>query len=89
MNKIEVMQNCTMLVPISKEMLFPLTCDTGEQLSCKVLYLCAWKWDKSIALQEVEDTGPEQIRDYTDVVSKVESISQMNTLVSIGFVVQS
>ncbi len=60
---ISKMTDCEELVPTS---------NAGEQLSCKVLYLCAWKWDKAVALQEIEDALAKQVRNNAYVVSVVK-----------------
>lgn len=64
-----------------------LTCNAGEQLTCKILYLRAWKRYKSISFQEVEHALPEQVRDNADVVAEIERVPQVYTLVSIVLIV--
>ena len=58
----------------SSALLVP-TCDAGKQLLCKMLYLTARKRYKCVALQKIKNALAKQIRDYADVISKVEAFS--------------
>jgi len=49
--------------------------------------MTAGKWNKLIALQKVKDTLAEQICDDANVISEVESVAQVDALVSVVFVV--
>jgi hypothetical protein len=62
--------------------------DAGEELSRKALYLCAWEGHKSVALQEIEDALAEEICDYAYMISEVERVTQVYTLVLVGTVVE-
>jgi hypothetical protein len=44
---------------------------------------------EAVSLEEVKDALPEEISDDADVISEVERVSQMYTLVAVVFVVQS
>ena len=44
---------------------------------------------EGVALQKVEDTYREKIGDDADVIAEVESITKMDTLVSVGPVIGS
>ncbi len=45
--------------------------------------------NKAIAFQEIKDALAEQVGDDANVVFEVKRITQVNTLVSVGLVVQS
>lgn len=64
-----------------------LTSHAGEQLTSKVLDLTAGERDKSIALQEVEHTLTQQIRDNAYMVPVVETVPEMDTFVAVTFIV--
>jgi len=64
-----------------------LTSNAGEELACKLLDVTAGEGHKRVALQEIKDTLAEEVGDDTDVVSEVESVPQMNTLVAVVLVV--
>lgn len=64
-----------------------LTSYASKQLTRKTLYLAAWERDERIAFEKIEDTLPQKIRDDTNMISKVEAVPQMNTLISICLVV--
>lgn len=66
---------------------YELTSNTGEELFSKVLDLAAREGHELICLEKVEDTLPEQIGNNTDVISKVEGVAKVYTLISIEFVV--
>lgn len=48
-----------------------------------MLNLRAWEWNKLVSFEKVENALPEQVRDDADVVAEVETVSQVDTLVSI------
>ena len=64
-----------------------LTCDTGKELSCKLLNVTARKRDELVALQKVKDALAEQIGHDADVVLVVEGVSEVDALVPIWLVV--
>jgi hypothetical protein len=64
-----------------------LTSNTSEQLPSEALDLCAREWCEGIKFQEVEHALAQEVRYYTDVISEVEAIPKMNTLVAVVFVV--
>jgi hypothetical protein len=64
-----------------------LTSHTCEELASEALYLGTWKGCEGVGFQEVEHTLAKKIRNYTDVISKVEAVSKMDTLVAIVSVV--
>ena len=64
-----------------------LTGNACEELSGKALNLTARKWYKSIAFQKIEHTLAEKIGNNTYVVSEVEAISKVYTLITIVSVV--
>jgi hypothetical protein len=66
-----------------------LTSHTCKELTCKALDLRTGKWHKAVAFEKIEDTLTQKISDNTDMVSKVEGVSQVDALVSVCFVVES
>jgi hypothetical protein len=52
------------------------------------LYLRAREGDETVALQEVENALPKQIRNDTYVISVVERISKVYAFIAIGLVIQ-
>lgn len=64
-----------------------LTGYTGEQLSRKLLYVSARKWDKLVALEEIKDALTEQVGDDTNVVPEIKSVAEMDALVAVLLVV--
>lgn len=52
-------------------------------MSCKVLDLTAWKWDEAISFEEIENALPKQIRYYADMVSKIETVSEVNAFIAV------
>lgn len=52
-----------------------------------MLNLTAGEWNKSIALEEVEDTLSKQIGDNADMVSEIKAVSKMNAFVAVTLVV--
>lgn len=59
-----------------------------KELPRKVLDLGAGKRHKAVALQEVEDALPEQVRDDADVIAEIERVPQMYALVAVLCVVE-
>jgi hypothetical protein len=49
--------------------------NAGEKLTGKALYLRAWEWHETIALEEVEDTLAEEVCDNADMATIVEGIA--------------
>ena len=49
--------------------------------------MCAWERHKSIGLEEIEDALTIEIGDYTNVVSEVEAVSEMDASVMVEPVV--
>ena len=66
-----------------------LTSNARKQLSSEVLNLAAWKRYKAVTLQEIENALPKKVCNDTNMVSKVERIAKMYTLISVRFVVES
>lgn len=64
-----------------------LTCNTGQKLSCKALYLTARKRHEYIRFQKVKHTLTKQVRDYANMIAEVEAVSEMDALVPIFSVV--
>lgn len=64
------------------------TSNTGEQLSCKILDLCAWKWDKAVTLQEIKDALAKQVRNDAYVISIIKGVSKVYAFVAVRLVVQ-
>lgn len=73
------MTECGGLVPTS---------NTGKKLSCEILYLCAWKWDKAVTLQKIEDALAEQVRNNAYVIPVIKRVSKVYTFVAIRLVVE-
>jgi len=48
---------------------------TRKQLLCKLLNVRAWKRNKPIRLEEIEDALAIEISDDADVVSEIEAVS--------------
>jgi hypothetical protein len=60
-----------------------LTCYTSKELSRKTLNLAVGEWHEVVAFKEVEDTLSEQVGDDADMTSIIETVSEMNTPVSV------
>jgi hypothetical protein len=60
-----------------------LTCNAGEQLSCKTLNLTVGERHEVVALKEVKNTLSEQVGDDADMASVIETVSKMDTSVSV------
>jgi len=58
-------------------------------LASELLDVATGKRREGVALQKVEDTYREKIGDDADVIAEVESITKMDTLVSVGPVIGS
>jgi hypothetical protein len=69
-------------------MIRKLTRNAREQLASKLLNLTAWEWHKTIALQKVKDTLPQQIGDDADVIPKVEAVAEVDALVAVLLVIR-
>ena len=52
-----------------------LTCNAGEKLTSKTLYLAAWERHEAVALEEVKNTLTEQVCNYADMVPEIKGIS--------------
>lgn len=65
-----------------------LTGNACEKLASELLDLTAWKGNKTIAFQEIKHALAQQIGDYANVVSEVETVSEMNAFIAIAFVVR-
>lgn len=64
-----------------------LTSYTRKELPGKVLDLAAGERHEAVALEEVKDALSQQIRHDANVISIIETIPQVDALVSIGLVV--
>lgn len=60
-----------------------LTCNTGQELTSKTLNMRVWKRGELVALEKIEKTQVQKIRDDTDVTTKVETVPEMDTPVSV------
>lgn len=60
-----------------------LTCNASEELSGKTLNLTVRERHKVVALEKVEDTLSEQVGDDADMTSIIETVSKMDTPVSV------
>jgi hypothetical protein len=88
MDEVQIMEDCTTLAPISRDVGRMLTGNAGEQLSSKVLNLGTWERHKAVAFEEIKDTLSEQVCDNADVVPEVEGVSQMDALVPVVLVIE-
>lgn len=60
-----------------------LTCNAREELPREALDVAVWEGRKRIRLEEVKDALTQQIRDDADVVPKVETVPEVDALVSV------
>jgi hypothetical protein len=64
-----------------------LTSNAGKQLASKLLDLTAREWYETIALEEIEHTLSQQVCNNANVVSEIETIPKVNTLVAVALIV--
>ena len=65
----------------------PLTGNAGKKLAGETLNLAVRERNKAVGLQKVKDALSQQIHHYADMAPKVEAVAQVNTPVSVLFVV--
>jgi hypothetical protein len=86
-DEVEIVDDCGILVYTDVASRIVLTSYTGKKLSSETLNMRARKRHELISLQKIKDALTEQVCDNTDVISKVETVSQVNTLVAVVCVV--
>lgn len=64
-----------------------LTCNASKELPRKTLNLAVGERHKVVTFKEVKDTLSEQVSDDADMTSIIETVSEMNTSVSVVGVV--
>ncbi len=72
---------------INAKLLEALTCNASEELSRKTLDLTIGERHEVVAFEEVKHTLPEQVGDDADMTSIIETVSEMNTSVSVFSIV--
>lgn len=88
MDQVQVVQDWTRLASSQRVSEGWFTGNTGKELSSKTLDLTAWERYKAISLEKIEDTLTQQVGDNADVISEVERVSQMYTLVPVFLVIE-
>lgn len=89
-NEVQIVKDCLQIVSTTmrQQSERSLTSHTGQKLTSKALDLAAGKRNETISLEKVKDALAKQVRDNADVIAEVETVTQVDTLVSVCSVVR-